>query len=139
MLRIEGGSAFLLRRAQRNGYHVDLYVYDLYLRLDRRRAELAPFEKLECVDVKGSFSPSRLQLQTARLGFLLTAERRAAGLELHLQIQAPNPGVVAGLIDWTSADEFTFRRSISPDAAEQEILSLATLLRAYVPVTGGAL
>ncbi len=80
----------------------------------------------------GTYPPSRLNLQAAT-GFLLTVEKHGADLQLSLQLQAANARVIAGLTDWTTDGEVALRRSVSPDAAEREILSLASFLRAQIP------
>jgi hypothetical protein len=128
MLRIEDDSAFLLARTQRNGYHIDLYVYDLYLRLQTRFAELAPFD-LNCNHAIGIYPPSRLLLHTPS-GLSLTAEKHGAVLQLELKLPLPNPLLASGLTNWTAAEESILLCSVLPDAAEKVVLDLAALVRA---------
>jgi hypothetical protein len=128
MLRIEEGSAFLLARTQRNGHHVDLYVYDLYLRLQARFADLAPFD-INCNDAIGTYPPSRVLLRTP-FGLSLTAEKHGAVLQLELKLPVPSPQLVSRLTNWTVGEENILRCSVLPDAAEKPVLDLATLVRA---------
>jgi hypothetical protein len=65
----------LLALRQRNGRHIDLYVYHLYLRLADRRMELTPFEKLELMEQTGTYAWSRILLSTITEGPKLTAEK----------------------------------------------------------------
>jgi hypothetical protein len=92
VLWIEDDSAFLLARTQRNGYHLDLYVYDLYLRLQTRLAELAPFD-INCNHATGMYPPSRLLLRTP-FGLSLTAEKHGEVLQLSI----PDPNRQRGLL-----------------------------------------
>ena len=97
MLRIEEDSAFLLARTQRNGYHVDLYVYDLYLRLQTKLAGLAPFD-INCKHAIGIYPPSRLLLRTP-FGISLTAEKHGAVLQLELKLPVSSPQLASSLSD----------------------------------------
>ena len=128
MLRIEEDSAFLLARTQRNGYHVDLYVYDLYLRLQTKLAGLAPFD-INCKHAIGIYPPSRLLLRTP-FGISLTAEKHGAVLQLELKLPVSSPQLASSLSDWSAAEENVLRCSVLPDAAEKAVLDLAALVRA---------
>ena len=128
MLRIEEDSAFLLARTQRNGHHVDLYVYDLYLRLQTRLAELVPFD-ISCSDAIGIYPPSRLLLHTP-FGLSLTAEKHGAVLQFELKLPVPSPQLASRLTNWTAAEENILLCSMLPDAAEKAVLDLAALVRA---------
>jgi hypothetical protein len=112
MLRIEEDSAFLLARTQRNGYHVDLYVYDLYLRLQTRLAELTPFD-INCNYATGIYPPSRLLLRT-QFGLSLTIEKHGAQLQLELKLPIPSPQLESRLTNWTVAEENIPRYSVPP-------------------------
>jgi len=127
MLRLEEDTAFLLARTQRNGYHVDLYVYDLYLRLHARLAELAPFD-INCIQAIGAYPPSRLLLRTP-FGLSLTVEKRSAVLQLALRLPVPSPQLASRLSDWTAAEENNLWCTVLPDAAEKAVLDLAALVR----------
>jgi len=129
MLRFEDDSAFLLSRTQRNGYHVDLYVYDLYFRVKARLAELAPFDGVECLQATGTNPPSRVRLRTLVPGPSLTVEKRGVKMRLQLQLPQRNPQLAALLAVWT-VDEFGFHLAVAPDDAEAGILDLAAHLRA---------
>jgi hypothetical protein len=101
MLRFDEGSAFLLARTQRNGYHVDLYVYALWLKLQARLAELAPFDDVRCQEAISSYPRSQLLLRTP-LGLSLTAEKHGAVLQLELKLPVnPSPQLASRLTDWT--------------------------------------
>ena len=128
MLRIDEDSAFLLARTQRNGHHVDLYVYDLYLRLQARFADLAPFD-INCNDAIGTYPPSRVLLRTP-FGLSLTAEKHGTVLQLELKLPVPSPQLASRLTNWTVAEENILRCSVLPDAAEKAVLDLAALVRA---------
>jgi hypothetical protein len=133
MLRLEEDSAFLLARMQRNGYHVDLYVYDLYLRLDVRAAELAPFDKMECIYRTGTYAPSQILLRTTAVGPTLTAEKHGAAMQLHLQLPRPDPDVAARLTDWTAEGETGLRCGVPPDFAEAAVLDVVAAVRTLPP------
>jgi hypothetical protein len=128
MLRIDEDSAFLLARTQRNGYHVDLYIYDLYLRLQTRLEDLAPFE-IKCNYAIGIYPPSHLLLRTP-CGLSLTAEKHGTVLQLKLKLSVPSPQLASRLTGWTAAEENILRCSVLPDEAEQAVLDLAALVRA---------
>lgn len=131
MLRFEDGSAFLLARTQRNGYHVDLYVYDLYLRLKTRLAELTPFD-INYHDTIGIYPPSRLLLRTP-FELSLTVEKHRGVFQLELKLPMHAPQLAVRLTDWTVAEENVLRCSVLPDSAEQAVLDLAALVRAVFP------
>ncbi len=133
MLRFEEDSAFLLAQTQRNGYHVDLYVYDLYLRLNVRLAELAPFNKIECIDQTGTYAPSQILLRTTAVGPTLTAEKHGAAMQLHLQLPGPDPDVAARLTDWTAEGETSLHCSAPPDFAEAAVLDVVAAVRTLSP------
>jgi len=135
MVRLEEGSAFLLGRAQRNGYHVDLYVYDLYFQLLGRVAEVASFVDVECTDVTETYPPSRLALRAPSVGLEVTAKKHGTAMQLHLQLPGPDPQLVSLLSDWTTDDEVNFGRSVTPELAETAIVELVALLRRLFPQT----
>jgi hypothetical protein len=66
MIRFDRGneSVFLLNKAQRNGYHTDLFIYHLYLRLSDRAdaGELGTFTISDNPEVKGAVEPHQLVL-----------------------------------------------------------------------------
>jgi hypothetical protein len=127
MLRFEDDSAFLLARTQRNGYHVDLYVYALWLRLQDRVAELAPFD-LNCQQAISSYPPSQLLLRTP-LGISLTVEKRGAMVQLKLNLPVPNPQLASSLTDWAVDEGNSLCCAVLADAAEKVVLDLAGLVR----------
>lgn len=129
MLRFEEESAFLLRRTQRNGYHIDLYVYDLYLRIQARPAEFAPFGDVKWREVKGIYPPSQLSLCSTPLGLLVTAEKHGPAMQLRLQVPEPNQQLLSVLSDWKTDDKIKFARSVSIEDAEAVIVTLAADLR----------
>jgi len=135
MLRLEEGTAFLLGRSQRNGYHVDLYVYDLHFRLCARLAEVSPFDDLKCNEMMGTYPPSQVVLRATALELSVTAEKHGAEMRLQLQLPGPNPQLVSVLSDWTTDDEIKFGRSVTPEVAETTIVELAALVRPLFPQT----
>jgi hypothetical protein len=136
MLRLEDNSAFLLARTQRNGRHVDLYVYDLYLRISNLIAKLAPFDKIELVDQTGTYAPSQISMRATAVGFTLTAEKQAAAMQLRLQLPGSNPDVAARLTDWAAEGETALLRSVPPAFAEAAVLDVVAAVQARDPRTG---
>lgn len=129
MVRFEDGTAFLLRRSQRNGYHVDLYVYDLYFRLRERMVDFAPFEDLHCADTTGVDPPSRLILSVPSLGLSVTVEKHSDKMRLQLQLTKFIPQLTSMLSTWTADDDTSFSSNVVPDEVETKIIDLALLLR----------
>ena len=129
MLRFEEDSAFLLAQTQRNGHHVDLYVYDLYLRLDARRAELAPFGGPALVDQTGTYSKSQIVLRASASGPTLTVEKHGAAMRLNLQLPKADPAVTAHLTEWTTEGETSLSRSVHPDSAAAAVLDVVAAVR----------
>jgi hypothetical protein len=135
MLRLEDGTAYLLRRRQRNGAHIDLFVYDLYLKLKDRAAERAPLDLIECPLPTGSFPPSRLHLGAPSLGLSLTVEKHDSDLQLQLSMATPIPQLVSRLTDWIRDGEKGLRRTVPPDVAQVAVLELSALVRAAYPAS----
>lgn len=133
MVRLEDGTAFLLSRSQRNGYHVDLYVYDLHFRLQARLAEVAPFDRLNCYPMMGTVPPSWVDLRATPLGLSLTAAKHGGELRLQLRLPGPNPQLGSVLSNWTTEDGLKFDRRVSPEVAETAIVELAALVRPLFP------
>ncbi|HWU85980.1 MAG TPA: DUF262 domain-containing protein [Kofleriaceae bacterium] len=129
MIRFEEETAFLLSRAQRNGYHIDLYVYDLYLGLRTRLAKVAPFDGVSYSDTRGAFPPSQLVLRAGSLGLVVTAEKHGATMQLRVQLAEPNQQLATALASWTADGEVKFSRSVSPELAEAAIVELAEHVR----------
>jgi hypothetical protein len=136
MLRLEDNSAFLLARTQRNGRHVDLYVFDLYLRISNLLAKFAPFDKIELVDQTGTYAPSQISMRATAVGFTLTAEKQAAAMQLRLQLPGSNPDVAARLTDWAAEGETALVRSVPPAFAEAAVLDVVAAVQARDPRTG---
>jgi len=128
MMRLEEDSAFLLAGIRRSGSHVDLYIYDLYLRLDARRSELAPFDKIELIEQTGTYPPSQIRLSTTVAGPTLKVEKHSAAMQLHLEVPGPERAAV-DLADWTAEGESLFR-SVSPDFAEAAVFQVVAAVRA---------
>lgn len=133
MVRFEEGSAYLLGRSQRNGYHVDLYVRDLYFRILSRLSEVAPFTEVQCNAMLGTFPPSQVILRAPTLGLSLSVEKHVSGMQLRLRAKTPSPGLVSGLGDWTAEGDTEFVRSVLPDAAEVAIIDLAGTIQGLCP------
>lgn len=129
MLRFEEDSAFLLAQTQRNGHHVDLYVYDLYLQLDARRAELAPFGGPALVDQTGTYSRSQIVLRASASGPTLTVEKHGTAMRLSLQLPQADPAVTANLTEWTTEGETSLSRSLPPDSAAAAVLDVVAAVR----------
>jgi uncharacterized protein DUF262 len=128
MLRLDEDSVFLLARTQRNGRHVDLYVYGLYLRLRAQLAKLTPFDKIERPEQTGVYPRSRILLRTTPVGPTLAVEKHGAAMQFVLQLPEPDPDVAARLTDWIAEGEATFRRSMSPDLAEAAVLNVVAAI-----------
>jgi hypothetical protein len=118
---------------QRNGKHVDLYVYDLFLRLNARLPDLALFNKIEFIYATSTQPPSQLILRTTTLGLTLTAEKQDAAMQLRLQLPEPNPELASKLTDWSAGDENSFRCSVLSDAAEAAVFDIVTLIKSLSP------
>ena len=84
MLRFEDDSAFLPARARRNGRHVDFYIYDLYLRLNARRAELVPLDNIELIPASAFQTWTQLVLSTTVGDPKLTVEKHGKLMQLRL-------------------------------------------------------
>lgn len=127
IIRLEDDSAFLLRTTQRNGYHVDLYVYDLYRRLRAQLADVAPFDDVNLREMLGKQEPSRVTLTAPTAA--LTVEKHGADMVLSLQSSSPDEQLAASLSGWQTTDNVTFTRRVAPALAEQTILQTASALR----------
>lgn len=133
MLRLEDGSAFLLSRTQRNGYHVDLYVHDLYLRLQVQHSELLSLADLKLVDQTDTYKHSQVRLHVAALDLTLTAEKHGPMMQLRMYQAVPDPDLAAQLPSWTADGPAILCRSLLPDAAEVAILEVFATLRFKPP------
>ncbi|WP_295613314.1 DUF262 domain-containing protein [uncultured Lamprocystis sp.] len=129
MLRLEEDSAFLLKRTHRNGRH-DLYVYDLYLRLNARRAELDRRVKLQLIPQTDTHTKSQLRLRAYGLGVRLTAEKHGKAMQLRIHKTVPDPGLAARLPSWTADGPTRLSLSLPPDDAEGAIFDVCGALAA---------
>ena len=139
MLRVEEDSAFLLKKTQRNGRHIDLYVYDLYLRLNARRAELDRRVKLKLVEQTDTHANSQLRLRLYGLGLRLTAEKHGKAMQLRIHKTVPDPGLAARLPSWTADSPTRLSLSLPPDAAEGTILDVCAVLGLTSPAADPAI
>jgi hypothetical protein len=130
MLRLVEDSAFLLKKTQLNGCHVDLYVYDLYLRLNARRAELDRRVKLQLIPQTDTHTHSQLRLRAYGLGLRLTAEKHGKAMQLRIHKAVPDPGLAARLPSWTADGPTRLSLSLPPDAAEGAIFDVCGALAA---------
>ena len=129
MLRLfEDGTAYLLKRAQRNGTHVDLFIYDLYLKLHAERGELAPFTVIHCSAATGSYPPSQLQLSAPKIGLALVVEKAYADFILRMSMSSPMPELASQLGSWMLQGNSLMRR-VKPDDAREAVLELAKQIR----------
>lgn len=129
MLRLEDGSAFLLSRTQRNGYHVDLYIYDLYLRLKSQYSPQLPLTNLKLVDQTDTYAHSQIQVRVPALGLTLTVEKHRATMQLRIQQTVADSGLAAQLTSWTTDDSGILCRNLPPADAELAILDVFGVLR----------
>lgn len=131
MVRFEDGTAYLMGKAMRNGRHVDLYIYDLDLRLRARTRDIAPFGPPVLTEMTGVVPPSQVRLHARALGATLTVEKPDATMQLLLRLGAPNPAVALELEgEWDTDDPLRFTRWVSPDQTEGVVVALAQRLRA---------
>lgn len=128
MLRLDNDSIYLLKRTQRNGYHVDLYVYCLYLRLKARRAELDPRVRLKLIDRTDTSAPSQLRLRAYGLGLRLTAEKHGTAMQLCIHKTVPDPDLAARLPSWTNDGSRRLSLSLRADAAEHAMVDACVAL-----------
>lgn len=122
MLRLDGNSVFLLKKIQRNGYHVDLYIYDLYLRVDARLAEFDPRVKLKLIDQTETRANSQLRVRAFGLGLRLTAEKHGKAMQLRIHKTARNSSLVSRLTSWTADSPTRLSLRLPVDAAEDAIV-----------------
>lgn len=130
MLRLDEDSVFLLKKTQRNGYHVDLYVYCLYLRLNARRTELDPRVRLKLIEQTDTHTHSQLRLRAYGLGLRLTAEKHGKAMQLRIHKTVPDPGLAARLPSWTADGPTRLSLSLPPDDAEGAIFNVCGALAA---------
>jgi hypothetical protein len=129
MLRLEEGSTFLLTKARRSGRHVDLYIYQLYLRLIDRHAELAPF-KPELIPQLGTYPRSQIRLSKAVDGATLKVEKSGEVMQLHLQIPRIIREVATSLTEWTVKGD-TLLRWVDPGFAEATIFAAVSAVQLF--------
>ena len=133
MLRLEDDSAFLLARSQRNGYHVDLYVYDLFLRLDSRQSGIAPLSELKLIDQTDTYANSLVRLRASAVGLTLSAEKHGSKMMLKIQQIPLDPDLAPRLKSWAANGSNGLVRSLQPDEAEDAILAVSVALRSVSP------
>jgi hypothetical protein len=137
MIRLEEGTAFLLHKVQRNGHHVDLYVYDLYFKLMGRSADVAPFDDVQYEARDRAYPPSQVVLRAASSGLVVTVEKHGSDMQLQLELDVPNPQLAALLHGWTADGVVKLRRSVGPDVAEAALVDLAKIVRRLLQMPSG--
>ncbi len=135
-LRLADDSAFLLRKVRRNGCHVDLFLYDLFLRLEALSAELDPFVRWWVADAVGVDPPSRIHLLGPDDDLALTIEKPGRNLALALEAGETAVGLAARLPGWRRNGEGRLVCRCRPDAGEAVVLELATAARAVAAPVG---
>jgi hypothetical protein len=111
---------------------VDLYVYELYLRLTGRVAELAPFVAPKLIEQTGTFEVSRILLSAGAVGPSLAVEKRGAAMNLLLQVPGPYIEVMAAANNWIADGDRGLCRNVLPDFAEDAIFEVIADLRKHL-------
>jgi hypothetical protein len=123
MLRFEDETVYLLRTTQRNGYHVDLYVFTLYLVVkDRAPAGFDPPNKPE---VRGGGGPSMLILNRTDATATLKVTTESGWQVFRLAVAERWVDAVAQLGWPQEADEWVRRMPL--ERGEEELLALLGL------------
>lgn len=105
-----------------------MYIYDLYLQLDVRRAELAPFDNVSLIEQKGAYAPSQIVLSTRSPGPTLQIEKHGEAMQLHLQLPKSRLDVALHSTGWTTDGE-TMLRFVQPDFAEMAIFDVLAAVK----------
>lgn len=132
MIRIEDGTAYLLPSVGRRGGHVDLYVYDLYFRLDGRKEDLVPFGNVKLSKGSDTYLPSKVVLCAQIPMCEFAIEKSGPNMALTLTFAEPQSVGAGEFETWNTEDRITFRCKVPPDGVEAFVLKTATTLRKYI-------
>lgn len=135
-LRYEDQTVYLLSKQQRNGYHVDLYVYDLFLRVQDHLQKFAPFRSPVLFQPTDSYALSRFRLASWANGPWLEVASSRGALQLRLASLPPPPlagGTGLDLPGWHLAAQGVFDLAVDPDDAESAVLAVAARLAPLGP------
>ena len=129
MLRFQQGTVLVLNLQQRNGYHKDLFSFDLYLQLKPRleRGELRPLTQIRYEGVRGDSELPNLRV-TCR-GVRLQAESKNDAI--HFGLRAPSESASAlPEVGWEYDGERFYTLSVPWDEAEDAVVAMAASLAA---------
>jgi hypothetical protein len=127
-IRYEDGTVYLLSKIQRNGRHVDAYLYDLYLQLARRPKDLAPLGCLGLVEPTDSYVSSTVRLDSWLLGPTLQVTRDGNGFLLRAAPGTHAQPLAEHFPKWSPSADGGIRLHVALDRAEDEVVAFAAHL-----------